>query len=104
MRTVPVAINLPRDVYLALLDRADIEGVQVHHLIEHAVTESVRKRRRSKITQAMSEAIWHMSKAGRSDAWIARKLGVGQVTVSTHRAALGLPSNFRSPNPKAANE
>jgi DNA-binding NarL/FixJ family response regulator len=98
---IPVLIYLPEDVYRALADRADVEESQVHKLITHAVTSSVRKRRNSKVTREVSEAIWHMSRAGVSDNRIAKKLGLAQATVSKHRQALGVSANFTSPNPSA---
>lgn len=100
--SVAILIHLPDDVYAALVRKADIDGGQVHRMIEHGVTKSVRGRRNSKITREVSEAIWHMSRAGVSDNRIAKKLGLAQATVSKHRQALGVSANFTSPNPSAS--
>lgn len=99
--SVRVVVELSDEVYRALADRADVEETQVHKLIEAGLAKSLHRRRNSKITQEVSEAIWHMSKAGLSDNKIAKKLGFTQIMVSKHRQALGLPANFTSPNPRA---
>lgn len=102
MKTVPVLIHLPLDVYQVLAEKADVDGGQVHSMIEAATTKTVRGRRNGRITPAVSEAIWHMSKAGLSDTRIAKKLGISQSTISKHREGLGLAAHSASPNPKAA--
>ena len=94
-------VELSDEVYRALADRADVEETQVHKLIEAGIAKSLHRRRNSKITREVSEAIWHMSKAGLSDTRIAKKLGFSAATVSTHRQALGLAANFTSPTPRA---
>lgn len=99
--SVRVVVELSDEVYRALADRADVEETQVHKLIEAGLAKSLHRRRNSKITREVSEAIWHMSKANLSDSRIAKKLGLSQMTVSKHRQALGLAANFTSPNPKA---
>jgi DNA-binding NarL/FixJ family response regulator len=99
--TVRVVLDLPDEVYIALADRAEVEETQVHKLIEAGLTKSLHRRRNSRLTREVSEAIWHMSKAGLSDNRIAKKLGFNQSTVSKHREALGLPARSASPNPKA---
>lgn len=97
MNAVSVLIYLPPDVYMALVKKADAAGTQVHTLVEHALTKSVRGRRNGKVNPDVSEAIWHMNKAGLSDNKIAGKLGMAQSTVTRHRQALGLAS----PTPRA---
>lgn len=50
--TVSMMIQLPDDVYRALVPKADRAGTQVHNLVELAVTESVRGVRRAKPKRA----------------------------------------------------
>lgn len=99
--SVRLVIELPDDVYQVLADRAEVDETQVHKMIAAGVTKSVRRRRNSKITREVSEAIWNMARAGLSDTRIAKKLGLAQATVSNHRQALGVAANFTSPNPAA---
>jgi DNA-binding NarL/FixJ family response regulator len=103
--TVPIMVNLPDDVYQSLVRTSSKSGMQVHVMIEKAVTQSVRypqaRRRKSpdgskrayhRATPDLLEAVRHMNAAGLSDTAIAEKLELGQPTISAWRRKLGLNS------------
>lgn len=90
--SVAVLLHLPNDVYRALVPIAAKHDTQVHHLIEASVTKSVRRKKRSKsrLTAEQLATIRRLNAEGKSDAAIAKVIGVSQSTVSKRRGEMDL--------------
>lgn len=105
MSFVSIMINLPGDVYRALIPKAARRDQQVHHLIEEAITRSVREGRPvakpPKPPRAPRDDIDHrileLNAAGYGDNQIAKIVGRAQTGISGRRRAMGV----ESPTPKA---
>lgn len=101
MSFVSIMINLPADVYRALIPKAAKRDVQVHHLIEDAITRSVREGRKQvkpprEPQDDVDRRIVELNAAGHGDNQISKLIGMGQTSVSRRRRAMGI----ESPTPK----
>lgn len=89
--TVAVLLNLPDDVYRALVVVAAKHETQVHRLIEVGVTKSVRRvGKKNRITPEHLAVIRTLNAEGMSDAAIAKRIGIAQSTVTKRRGDMGL--------------
>ncbi|ANJ26793.1 hypothetical protein [Agromyces aureus] len=107
--SVTIQVELPDDVYRALMPKADEAGTQVHRLVAAAVTRSVRrpakqtkardaKQQRAAAARAArlerDRRIIELNGQGWSDNRISKELGTSPGTIGDARRRLELPKRF----------